>query len=271
MGAAIGADQMTGEYATFIIEIFKRLDAIAESMAEIKANPESLDNWKNCDFCWFQIRKICEYLALAIVLAHHRDTGVVDDLSKWNPSDLLKQVEKLNAHPTPVQISTHVTANAEGVRQLEHRAVNPHHFVIASEAKQSRVTKRRAGLPRRFAPRNDDSYLTQFTLTPLAKPIRSKIISQIYGRTNNVLHVGTLDRILSMEMPTYDLGQLERWWDGFERLLRNHALILPQVQQILVCLHERGSNASPQIFLMAGEGEAVFVTENLPEFEIIVE
>ena len=74
-----------------------------------------------------------------------------------------------------------------------------------------------------------------------------------------------------MEMPTYDLGQLERWWDGFERLLRNHALILPQVQQILVCLHERGSNASPQIFLMAGEGEAVFVTENLPEFEIIVE
>ena len=224
-GVAIDADQMIGEYATFIIEIFKRLDAIAESMAEIKANPESLDNWKNCDFCWFQIRKVCEYLALAIVLAHHRDTGTVNDLSKWKPSDLLKQVEKLNANPTPVQISNHVVANEEGGRQL----------------------------------------------TPIAKPITSKIISQIYGKANDVLHVGKLDRILNMTMPGYDLGQLERWWDGFERLLRNHVLMLPQVQRILVCLHNRGSNVPPKIFLMEGEGEAIFVTENLPEFEMIVE
>ena len=47
---------------------------------------------------------------------------------------------------------------------LEHRAINPHHIVIASEAKQSRGTKPKAGLPRRFAPRNDDSYLTQLAL-----------------------------------------------------------------------------------------------------------
>lgn len=224
-GVAIDADQMTGEYATFIIEIFKRLDAIAESMAEIKANPESLDNWKNCDFCWFQIRKICEYLSLAIVLAHHRDGGAVNDLGKWKPSDLLKRIEKLNAHPTPVQISNQIVANDEGGRQL----------------------------------------------TPFAKPIESKVISQIYGKANDVLHVGSLARILSMKMPAYDLGQLERWWDGFERLLRNHVLMLPQVQRILVCLHDRASNAPPKIFLMEGEGEAIFVTENLPEFEMIVE
>ena len=40
--------------------------------------------------------------------------------------------------------------------RLEHRAFNLHHPVIASEARQSSVAWLDSGLPRRFAPRNDD-------------------------------------------------------------------------------------------------------------------
>ena len=218
------ADQLAGEYSTFILEIFRRLDAIAESMEEIKANPDHPSNWKNFDFCWFQIRKICEYLALAIVLAHHRGATAVDDLSKWRPSDLLKQIENLNAHPTPVQIANELVPTGDGERQL----------------------------------------------IPLAKGIDAKKISEIYGRCNDVLHVGTLSRILKLKIPTYEVSQLERWWSGFERLLRNHALLLPQVKHVLVCLHIKGGEAPPQIFLMRGEGEGIFNTENLPEFELEV-
>ena len=218
------ADQLAGEYSTFILEIFRRLDAVSESLGEIKANPNHPNNWKNCDFCWFQIRKICEYLALAIVLAHHRGTTAVNDLSKWRPSDLLKQIEDLNAHPTPVRIAIELAPNGEGGTQL----------------------------------------------TPLAKPMNTKTISEIYGRCNDILHVGSLDRILNSKMPNYDLSQLERWLDGFERLLRNHALLLPELKRVLVCLHISGGEAPPQIFLMESEGEAVFNTDNLPEFELEV-
>ena len=43
--------------------------------------------------------------------------------------------------------------------RLEHRAFNLHHPVIASEARQSSVAWLDSGLPRRFAPRNDDPYI----------------------------------------------------------------------------------------------------------------
>lgn len=220
---AVDANQMAAEYATFILEIFKRLDAVTKSIGEIEANPQHPDNWKNCDFCWFQIRKICEYLALAIVLAHYRDGDAINDLSKWRPSDLLKQAEKLNDHPTPIQISNELAANVEGGRQLN----------------------------------------------PIAKPINHKIVSTIYGKCNDLLHVGKLDRILKAELPVYDISQLQCWRDGFEGLLRNHVLMLPRLKRILVCLHEIGDARPPQIFLMEGEGEAIFVKDDLPEFTLL--
>jgi hypothetical protein len=219
----VNADLLVSEYGTFINEIFKRLDAVSESLSEIKANPNHPDNWKNCDFCWFQIRKVCEYLALAIVLAHHRDTDAVNDLSKWRPSDLLKQVDKLNAHPTPVQISNQLFVNQEGGRQI----------------------------------------------TPLSKPVGLKIISGIYGKCNDLLHVGKLDRILKAGLPAYDISQLQSWRDGFEGLLRNHILMLPQIKRILLCWHEIGEAKQPQIFLVEGESEGVFVMDNLPEFKLL--
>ena len=42
------------------------------------------------------------------------------------------------------------------MRKAQHRAFNLHHLVIASGARQSSAVWLDPGLPRRFAPRNDE-------------------------------------------------------------------------------------------------------------------
>jgi hypothetical protein len=217
----VNADLLVSEYGTFINEILKRLNAVSESLSEITANPDHPENWKNCDFCWFEIRKVCEYMASAIVLAHHRDSGDEIELQNWKPKDLLAQVDKLSHHPRFVAISSVLIDHGES-RQI----------------------------------------------TPLAKPIDSKIISEIYGRCSELLHVGSLKRLLESKLPSYDTSQLEVWLLGFTRLMQNHALLLPKVKRILVCFSQFEFASAPEVFLMAGEGEGLFDMANLPEFEL---
>lgn len=219
--AIVNTDLLASEYATFINEILKRLDAISESLSEIMANPDHPENWKNCDFCWFQIRKICEYMASAIVLAHHRDSGEEVELKNWKPKDLLAQVDKLSHHPRFVAISSVLIDQGETRQPI-----------------------------------------------PLAKPIDAKIISEIYGRSSELLHVGSLKRILESNLPSYEIPQLQLWLSGLTKLMRNHALLLPKVKRVLVCISRFEFASVPEIFLMAGEGEALFDMTNLPEFEL---
>ena len=110
---------LLGEYKAFMEEIFRRLDAISESIAELKSDISHVNNWKNCEFSWSQIRKICEYLTVAIVFAHHCDTGAISELDKWRPKDLLAQAAKLNEHPTPVPIEAAFDTGSDGEKQIK--------------------------------------------------------------------------------------------------------------------------------------------------------
>ena len=205
------------DYQIFISEIFRRLDAISASLSELNANPTHSDSWKNCDFCWFQMRKICEYLTVGIVLAHHCDTGAIADLGKWRPKDLLAQASKLSNHPTPVQISPFFGSGPEGEKQIE----------------------------------------------PLARPIRPDLISSVYGRCSELLHVGSLERILAGKLPSYDVSQMEAWLIGFRKLLSDHVVLLPGVQKIIVSLTGPTQTST---FILASEG-AGFDTSKLADFE----
>lgn len=204
-------------YANFISEIFRRLDAAADSITELKANPDHPNGWQNCDFCWFQIRKICEYLTLAIVAAHHFDGHPVSSLSKWRPKELFADVARLNDHPTPVAIADLIAMGPDGERQL----------------------------------------------TPVAKPIRAELISQIYGRCSEVLHVGSLERILAGKFPAYEIAQLDHWLAGFKALLSHHMLLLPGIKTVLVCRSEGGE----RMFFALGADGAIFDASQLPDFE----
>jgi hypothetical protein len=218
--AAVSVDDLArviDVYANFISEIFRRLDAADDSIAELKANSGHPNSWQNCDFCWFQVRKICEYLTLAVVAAHHFDGHPVSSLSKWRPKELLADVARLSEHPTPVAIAHVLGAGPDGERQL----------------------------------------------TPVAKPIRAELISQVYGRCSEVLHVGSLDRILAEKLPGYEIAQLDRWLAGFRSLLSHHMLLLPGIKTVLVCRSEGGER---MLFALGSDG-AIFDTSQLPDFE----
>ncbi|MCX8475272.1 MAG: hypothetical protein MT490_05680 [Sphingomonas sp.] len=204
-------------YANFITEIFRRLDAVDDSITELKANSDHPNCWQNCDFCWFQIRKICEYLTLAVVAAHHFDGHPISSLSKWRPKELLADVARLSEHPTPVAIADLLAVGPDGGRQF----------------------------------------------TPVAKPVRADLISQIYGRCSDILHVGSLDRILAEKLPTYEIAQLDRWLVGFRSLLSHHMLLLPGIKTVLICRSEGGER---MFFALASEG-AIFDTSHLPDFD----
>ncbi len=209
----VDLNKLVGEYQTFIVEIFRRLDAVSESMAELLSDPLHANAWQNADFCWLQIRKICEYLALGIVLAHHRDGDGVEDLTKWRPRDLLAEANKLSDHPTPTPIALEKNENGNQIM-------------------------------------------------PLSKPVQGKALSAIYGKCSELLHVGSLDRILKDQMPAYDIGQLQNWVQGFNALLRNHVLLLPKVKRAILCVHENGNLS---VTLLGGNGEATFNMNDLPD------
>ena len=215
--AAVEADErLLGEYKTFMREIFRRLDAISESIDELQSDSTHVSNWKNCEFCWSQVRKVCEYLTVAIVFAHHCETGKITELDKWRPKDLLAQAAKLSDHPTPVPVDVPFAVGQNGDKQI----------------------------------------------VPLTRPVAPKLISEIYGRSSELVHVGSLDRMLSGKLPAFDVGQLEHWIAGFRRLLTNHVLLLPGIAKVLVWR----AGAEPKFFILGSEG-AKFDTSKLPEFE----
>ena len=215
-GAPDDKGDLFGLYPNFIEKILDQLDAISESIAEIKANPDHPNNWKNCDFSCFELRKVCEYLTLAIVLAHHCDDGGINDLSKWRPKDLLAQVGKLSDHPTPIPISSRAAALNDGSKQI----------------------------------------------LPFSRPVRAAEISAIYGRCSEVLHAGSLERILDNKLPAYDVAVLEQWTEKLRELLEHHALLLPGIKRVLLF-------SDRQFYVLESEGLGVLDNSDLAEFELI--
>jgi len=197
-------------------EVDKRLRSVSEILGQLMANPQDEFAWLRCELAWFQIRKICEYLAIAIVFAHSVETGAIADLGKWKPKDLLAQVSKLSGHPTPVPVAQFFGKGENGEKQI----------------------------------------------IPLTKPIRAELISEIYGRCSEILHVGTLERMLADKMPPFDLGQLQSWVRGLQNLLDNHVVLLPKIEKVLVWMREQ----NPRLFVLGSDG-AVFDTDRLPEFD----
>ncbi|WP_439568292.1 hypothetical protein [Sphingopyxis sp.] len=215
--AAEDRGHLLGEYPNFIRKILQTLDAVTESIDEMKAHPDHPNNWKNCDFACFELRKICEYLTLVIVLAHHCDDAeAVSDLSKWRPKDLLNQAGKLNEHPTPIPIGKDFAAAEDGSKQI----------------------------------------------LPLSRPARAAEISAIYGQCSDVLHAGSLQRILDNKLPAYDVAKLERWNEAFRKLLEHHALLLPGIKRVLIY-------SDNQFLVLESDGLAVLDTSNLPEFDLL--
>jgi hypothetical protein len=106
-------------YAAMMQEIIVRLGASLASLTEAKANPDHPDNWKNAEFCYLQIRKSCEYTALAVLVAHdlYQDTSAAKLAKIWHAGEIFPKLLELNPYAFPAPMTV----------QLDHAGPGMHH------------------------------------------------------------------------------------------------------------------------------------------------
>lgn len=102
-------------------QIVLRLEAIKNSAAEAVAQISHASNWQNAEFCYLQIRRICEYAAIGVLVAHGERTEFLSQsfLKEWNAGKLFQKLISLNPNSFPTPVITHLNADGEGVHQLE--------------------------------------------------------------------------------------------------------------------------------------------------------
>lgn len=122
----------TGEiYASFMEEIKWRVNEINRRLARAKQKQHEIDAIFEVEFCYLQLRFVCELIALASLAAHH-SYGLKNDLLKqWHADQIFAELEGINEYcfPWPVR----VTRQANG--QL-HIADDPSRELTRGELKE---------------------------------------------------------------------------------------------------------------------------------------
>lgn len=95
-------------YATIMREIKVRLDAVGGSARRAFETNGSSSALLDCEFCYLQLRRITELIALAVLLAHN---GVAEFrrkklMKEWKAADLIEMLAGLSddAFPEPTVI-----------------------------------------------------------------------------------------------------------------------------------------------------------------------
>jgi hypothetical protein len=107
-------DHLGQIYCGIMNAVADRLDAIGEAIAEIEANPDRPENWRNAEFSYLQVRKCVEYIALAVLAAHRVNEYECEKLENEYKADVIfRDLGKLNPHGFPKGV--HVALNAQEV------------------------------------------------------------------------------------------------------------------------------------------------------------
>lgn len=113
--------QRAGEiYAGIMDVVAGRLDAITEALAEVEANPDHPNSWRNAEFCYLQIRKCVEYVALALLAAHRASDYECEKPENDYKADVIfNDLGKLNPHGFPKAIRFGLNAQEPGQHHVE--------------------------------------------------------------------------------------------------------------------------------------------------------
>ena len=133
-GTAEAREKIGSLYAAMMEEVIVRLDAALDSLTEAKANSGHLDNWKNAEFCYLQIRKTCEYVALALLVAHelYQDTSTASLTKKWHAGEIFAKLIELNNYAFPHPITVHIDHDGPGQHHVE-----PNDLILAADELQA--------------------------------------------------------------------------------------------------------------------------------------
>jgi hypothetical protein len=106
-------------------------------------------------------------------------------------------------------------------------------------------------------------------IMPACKPLPYKILSTIYGRCNDLLHVPSVSKVLRGKVQPFDIGQFQNWIAGFKRIIAAHVLMMPTRKKFLLCKWTGKVDQSPLVYLMEGDKSSTFDFNDLPEFEFL--
>ena len=110
-------------YLAFMQDIRLRLEAMQVSVDEAVKNIGHSDNWKNAEFCYLQIRKVCELISVATLIAHNEfepfRSGQL--LKEWRAIDLTERLLRLNQHGFPRGAEIEVDAHGAGMHHIRPR------------------------------------------------------------------------------------------------------------------------------------------------------
>lgn len=98
----------TGEiYASFMEEIKWRVAEIERRLVLIKKNQPHVDAIFEVEFCYLQLRFVCELIALASLVAHHSYGLKKTLLKEWHPDEIFNELEEINEYcfPWPVRVT----------------------------------------------------------------------------------------------------------------------------------------------------------------------
>lgn len=119
------------EYARFMEEIKWRLTEIDRRLVLVEGRERLPASIFEIEFCYLQLRFVCELIALASLLAH-RSYGLSKELlEEWHADQIFFELERINEHcfPWPVRV-TH------GVNKQFHIADDPDRILTRSELKE---------------------------------------------------------------------------------------------------------------------------------------
>lgn len=127
-------EQIGPIYIALMQQIVLRLDAIRETATEAVANPTHGSNWKNAEFCYLQIRRICEYAAIAVLVAHGEHEQFLSSalLKEWNAGKLFQKLTSINRNAFPIPVVTEINAHGDG----RHHVVPQERLLSAKELAQ---------------------------------------------------------------------------------------------------------------------------------------
>jgi hypothetical protein len=195
----------------------KQLDLYAQLMDEVKARFACVNHLTHGltglptpivrEFCYLQIRFLCELTALACLIAHGDITGLKSHKlgRSWSADEIMNKLERLRPYFYPLAVTSTVVNSEPGKPK--------HHHV--------------QGVPK--------------------SPLDKTSLLAPYGHTHKFLHRGTLKKMLSSDQPwdtTIDLPDIVTNTQKFSDLLSIHIIPITQTKVMMCILNDDNNRVS---------------------------
>jgi hypothetical protein len=109
-------------YCGIMDVVADRLDAIVQAIAEVEANPNHPNNWRNAEFAYLQIRKCVEYVALALLAAHRATNYECEKIENAYKADVIfNDLGRVYPHGFPKAINIELNNQSPGQHHIDQR------------------------------------------------------------------------------------------------------------------------------------------------------